>query len=198
MTDFTAIHAASMSLKGVLERAITSSTEPHLAGVQIDLRSPQEMRDESKQGVSVWLFLVRRDADTYNLPPRITHPDRVPSRPITLELGYLITPVIDDTETRHVVLGRVIETLNDAAPIRGADLAESLAGTDDELLVHLDAGALPDPFRIWDAMNLPYEVCVPYLVEHVVIESTKPQRQAPRVVERTATYTQVVSSGAPT
>lgn len=196
MTDFTAIRAASRSLRGVLMTAITNNTDPQLNSVQIDLRSPREMRDANAKGVSLWLFHVRRDADLFNSDAPRSAPGLLPRRPMPLELGYLVTPVVDDAELRQVLLGRVIETFNDHTPIRDGELVDSLLGTDERLYVHLDAGALPDPFRIWDALHMPYQTCVPYFVEHVTLESAHPAFSAPPVTRRETTYTQVVASGA--
>src|SRR5262249_1340599 len=154
-----AIRAVSKSLQGILAETITASTDPQLTGVPVDLRSPQELRENGIQAVSLWLFMVRRDADIFNVPPPSPGPDQV-RRPLPLELGYLVTPVVTDPEKKHVLLGRIVETFNDATPVRGSALKDSLAGTDNRLYVHLDSGELIDPVRIWDAMNLPYEISV--------------------------------------
>ena len=195
MTDFTGIRAVSKSLQALLTEAITASTDPQLTGVNIDLRSPQELRENGVQAVSLWLFMVRRDADIFNVPPPSPGPALV-RRPMPLQLGYLVTPVLNDPEKRLVLLGRIVETFNDATPVRGAALKDSLAGTDSRLYLHLDSDELVDPVRIWDAMNLPFELSVAYLVEHVLIDSTLPPLHAPRVVETDTTYAQVVARGA--
>ena len=194
MTDFTGVRAVSKSLQAILTQAITASTDPQLTGVAIDLRSPRELHDAGEQAVSLWLFMVRRDADVFNVPPPSSGPAQ-PSRPIPLELGYLVTPVVTDAEKRQVLLGRVVETFNDATPVRGAALKDSLAGTDSRLHLHLDSGELVDPVRMWDALNLSYELSVAYLVEHVLIDSTLPPVQSPRVIETDTTYAQVVGAG---
>ncbi|MGH2435987.1 MAG: Pvc16 family protein [bacterium] len=194
MTDFTAVRAASLTLRGVLKAAITDSTDPQLTGLLIDLRSPHELRDNNVSAVSLWLFHVRRCGDLYNTEPRRPTPDQLPRRPVPLELGYLVTPMFPDADLRQVVLGRVIETFNDHSTIQGAELLDTLLGTNERLYVHLDAGAPSDVFQIWQALHLPYQTCLPYLVEHVTIESGRPAVQVAPVLDRETRYTQVVAA----
>lgn len=195
MTDFTGIRAASLTLRGVLKTAITDSDDPQLTGLLVDLRSPRELRDSNVSAVSLWLFHVRRCGDLYNTEPPRPAPDQLARRPVPLELGYLVTPVVADADLRQVVLGRVIETFNDHSMIHGAELLDTLLGTDERLYVHLDAGTPHDLFQIWHAMHMPFQACLQYLVHHVTIESGRPAARVAPVVDRETTYTQVVAVG---
>jgi uncharacterized protein DUF4255 len=85
MSDYTVIRAVSLSLRQVLRNAITNDSDPQLNGVEIDLRSPKEMReDNNATGVSFWLYRVTRDPDTLNLAARRVQPDRVSKQPMPL------------------------------------------------------------------------------------------------------------------
>lgn len=65
MSDYTALRAVSLTLKGLLEDHITHSTDAQLTGVPIDLRTPRELREaNNQQAISLWLYRVARNADS--------------------------------------------------------------------------------------------------------------------------------------
>ena len=69
MSDYSAISAASSTLREILNRNITLSTGT-LSGIPIQLQSPKEMQTLGLTGVSVWLYKVSRMAEMLNEPPQ--------------------------------------------------------------------------------------------------------------------------------
>jgi len=194
MSDYTVISAVSGTLQQVLKQNITQSTDPELHGVDIYLLSPKEMQDAGNSvGVSVWLYKVTRMAEMLNEPPGRVSPNQVVRVPLPVLLFYLVTPFTSDPGTRHTLLGRVLQVLNDHAILRGADLQGVLAGTTEQLRVNLEALSLEELSLVWEALNEPYQLSVTYLVQLAKIDSEFPAVKTGPVVEREATYSQILS-----
>jgi hypothetical protein len=198
MSDFTALRAVALTLRDLLTVAITASTDPELAGIQVYLHSPSEMRDNKvPAGVSLWMHRVWRTADL-NIPETGASPQYRLHPGVPLEVGFLATPVHSDAEVRHTLLGRVIQVFNDNATVRGPLLRDSLAGTDAQLRLLMHTDLLPDLSSLWQALDLPYQLCVPYLVQRVVIDSERPPMLTPLVTRRESAADLVVAVTEPT
>ena len=192
MSDFSAIGAVSTTLRELLNKDITLSTGV-LGGIPIDLHSPKEMQDGGLNGVSVWLYKVSRMAEMWNDPPERKNANQMQRAPLPVQLYYLVTPVLQDPLTRHIVLGRVLQVFNDNAILRGSDLQGVLQGSGEQLRVNLEALTIQELSLVWDALSEPYQLSVTYLVQAVKIDSDlEPLRSSP-VLERDAEYTQIVS-----
>lgn len=193
MSDFTSIRAVSLTLQTLLERYITNLTDPQLAGVTIDLRSPKEMREDQDSGISLWLYRVTRNPDTLNhRPPRRT-PEEQLAYPIPVDLFYLVTPLVATPEDEQALLGKVLQVFNDHAIVRGSDLQDTLQGGSEELRINLETLSLEEISRIWDALKEPYALSVCYLVQLVSIDSDlEPLRKRPVIRQEKVNY-QIVS-----
>jgi Pvc16 N-terminal domain len=193
MSEFTAIRAVTETLSTLLEEHITNSTDLQLAGVAIELNSPKEMRaTPPKSGVSLWLYRVTRNGDTLNGPPLRVGPDEELPRPLPLDLHYLVTPMTGNEEDEQMLLGRVLQTLNDHTVIRGTDLQGDLAGEDTQLRVNLEQLTLEELTRVWSALEEPYQLSVSYQIQVVNVSTAhEPVRTAPVLVEETE-YDQIL------
>jgi hypothetical protein len=200
VSEFTAILAASKSLKALLDAAIAASTDPELPQVLVDLRSPREMRGTAQapaRGVSLWLYRVVRDADLVNRPPDRPTRDTVGRHPLPVDLHYLVTPLHDRPEGEQALLGKVLEVLNDRPVLRGSDLRLPLEAGVDELRITLETLSLEEITRTWEALEESYQLSVSYLVQVVLIDSAQGPLEVRSVDERRSTYTQIVGAGAP-
>lgn len=194
MSDYTAIRAVTITLQALLKEHITNSSEPQLNGVQIDLRSPKEMKDANNtSGISLWLYRVIKDASLLNQPPPRPRLNLESRHPLPVDLYYLVTPIVDDIETRHVLLGRVLQVLNDHSMLSGAELQDTLAGTSDELRVTLETTPMEELTRIWSALIDDLQLCVSYRVQLVTLESDHEPVLGPPVLVKQTTYSQIVS-----
>lgn len=194
MSDFTVIRAVTETLESILEGGITNSPDPQLNGVQIDLRSPKEMREANASGVSLWLYRVGRDADLLNRPPERISPNQVRRSSLPVRLYYLVTPLVTKPEDRQTLIGRVLQLLNDHTQLRGADLQDSLAGSTDEFRVNLETLTLEELTRVWFSLSEPYDLSVSYEVQIVKIDSDNEAVEEPPVLVQTTTYEQIVRS----
>ncbi len=195
MSDFTAIRAASLSLKALLKKQITDVNEPQLSGVGIELKSPKEMQQAQEGlGVSLWLYRVVRNSDLLNQPPERPQPNQLARRPLPLTLHYLVTPITDDPEAKQALLGRVLQVFNDHATLRGMDLQDTLSGSSEEFRIALETLTVDELARVWDSLDEAYLLSVSYTVQVVEIASDLEPVQTTPVVVKETTYTQILSS----
>lgn len=155
----------------------------------ISPNSPQEMGNLDHAGLSVWLYRVARDPELLNLPPRRTGPDTYEYRPLPLRLHYLMTPVVNESDTssndpglEQFILGKLIQTLHDHPQLRGALLRGDLIGTGTTLTVRMEPLGLEEITRVWDAMESAYQLCVSYEVSLVLLASDREVEQSAAVL----------------
>jgi len=193
MSDFSAVRAATETLKTLLQTFITNSTEPQLTGIPIDLRSPKEMRKASSSGVSLWLYRIARDPDLLNRPAARPSPNIQTQPGLPIHLFYLVTPMLAVTEDNQTVLGRVLQVFNDYSTIQGADLQGTLAQDNQALHVTLEALSHDEIARIWMALEEHYDLSVTYAVQVVTIDSDKEPLEGSTVLHKRIHYAQILS-----
>jgi hypothetical protein len=199
---FTHIRAASVTLQGVLQRSFVA--DPDLSALfggsaVVSLATPDGMEAANEIGLSVWLYRLIRDEQTLNRPPQRPAPNLIRRHPLPVRLHYLMTPIITGTsstpapETEQLIIGRVLQTLNDEPLISGADLAGSYQGTGIELAVRLETLGLDETSRIWEGLERSYQLSVSYEVSIVVLASDL----VPRVATPVTVVQPQISIGAP-
>lgn len=194
MSDYPVISAVSQTLKTLMTTNITQSTDSQIKNVPIELLSPKEMEDANETlGVSVWLYRVSRMADMLNEPPQRISPTQYVKTPLPLLLYYLVTPIAADPLTRHALLGKVLQVMNDHSILRGADLQGILQGTTDQLRVVFETLSLEDLSLVWDALSEPYQLSVSYMIQLASIDSAEQPVNISTVLEKNTIYTQIVS-----
>lgn len=178
---YTSLAAASETLRQMLQDAMESDIRVGgLAGIfigatTVSLETPQEMTAAGRRGLSLWLYRISRDEHRLNEPPQIrTTAGRVEviPTPLPLRLHYLVTPIAPgnpDTEQR--ILGRALQLFHAHPIVAGSLLRAELAGTEAELHVHLEALALEEITRVWEALEGSYQLAVSYEVSLVHIAS---------------------------
>ena len=197
MSDFTALRAVSITLRDLLVQEITHSANPHtqVSGTEILLESPKEVRREKRKGISLWLYMIRREPDTLNRPLEHPTPSLVHRRPLPLTLHYLVTAMHDHPEDEQVLLGRVAQVFHDHAILTAGDLRDTLTGEDLELRVVLDAPTLEELARVWDALNESYQLSIAYTVQVVSIDSDVDAAMRPPVLVSRQQPSQIVGGG---
>lgn len=191
MSDFSAISAASVTLRELLNRNITLSTGA-LNGIPIHLESPKEMQEAGFTGVSLWLYKVSRMTEMLNEPPE-RRGNQLVRQPLPVQLYYLVTPIMNDPVTRHTVLGRVLQVFHDHSILRGVDLQGVLQNSGEQLRVNLEALTIEELSLVWDALSEPYQLSVTYLVQVLKIDSDLEPVKAGIVMERDVRYTEILS-----
>jgi hypothetical protein len=194
MSDYPVISAVSQTLKSLLTANITQSTDSQIKNVPIELLSPRELQDKNESlAVSVWLYRVARMSDMLNEPPQRVAPNLIAATPLPLLLHYLVTPISGDALTRHALMGKVLQVLNDHSIVRGADLQGILQGATDQLRVALEALSLEDLSLVWDALSEPYQLSVSYVVQTVSIDSALEPVNTTPVLQKQTVYSKILS-----
>lgn len=188
MSEYTAIRAISESLRALLEQYIT---EP---GVEAVVLSPQEMREDNRSGVSVWLYRVTRNEHLLNQPPQRLSATEFARNPLPVNLHYLLTPIMTDILDEQTLLGRILQVFNDHPVLRGSHLQNDLAGSGDSFRVHLETLTLEELTRVWGALQEPYQTSLSYLVQVVSIDSEEPPRTATPLTVSETTTSQILDS----
>lgn len=195
MSDFTAIRAVSLTLHSLLEREITKSDNAEVAGVKVYLDSPKVLRPDRMPCISLWLYMIRREPDTLNRLPERPTASHVRRRPLPLTLHYLVCALHADPASEQTLIGRIAQVFYDHAIVTAAELANSLAGEDQELRLVLDAPTLEELARVWDSLNEPYQLSLAYTVQVVSIDSDLDAALRPPVLESTQQPAQIVGGG---
>lgn len=186
----TSIRACSVTLREILRQALAGDADlgalfdPGLGGTMVvGLDTPQEFADNSLEGVSLWLYRLQRDDLTLNRPRPRSSFERLEQRPLPLRLHYLVAPIVDRStrpraaELEQHILGKVLQVLNDIGSLSGGQLRDDLAGQSLELFVRLEPLTLEETTRVWDALELSYQLCVSYEVSVVPIASAVPSQR---------------------
>jgi hypothetical protein len=171
---YTVLAATSATLRQMLLESMTSDIGPSglstvfTGTTTVSLETPHEMTSASRQGLSLWLYRVARDENQLNDPPEVRtlangDVTLIPP-PLPLRLHYLLTPIAALPDTEQRILGRAMQLFHSIPVVSGSYLRAELAGTAAELHVHLEALALEDMTRVWDALEGSYQLCVSYEV----------------------------------
>jgi hypothetical protein len=197
VSDYTALRQVTKLLVRRLEAAFEAqkplSTLFSSMGYVVSPQTPAEMLTAAPQqmGVSVWLYQVDRNQFLLNQPPQRVAPDQLRRPPVSLDLHYLVTPIATDPINEQLMLGKVIQVLNDNA-ILPADPADPELR--DEIRVTMENPGVDALSRMWTALEQAHRLSLSYLVQVVEIDSgEEPERVLP-VLGRTSVYEQVMSA----
>jgi len=195
----TAIRAASETLQSVLADAMAADPVLKLlftgAGTAVvSLANPDEMHALGASGISVWLYRIVRDEQRLNAPPERIGPDRIRPTPLPVRLHYLVSPVwgvegaATPIETRHQMIGAILQTFHEKPLLSGVLLAGDYSGTTVELAVRLESPDLESLARVWDSLDSAYQLSVSYEVSVISIYQTAPDHSAVPVTRALPEY----------
>jgi hypothetical protein len=176
---YTALRATSMTLQAYLLSGFIADPDLRplfdtlLGGsMAVSLNTPDEMEHANVQGISVWLYRIERDDQRLNAPPTRPTPTSLLPTPLPLRLHYLLTPIvqIDDAfplispGREQELLGKVLQLMYEHPILRGADLKDTLTGSDQRIVMRLEPMSLEEITRVWQALARPYQLSVSYEV----------------------------------
>jgi hypothetical protein len=181
---FTALRATSSTLAELLRSHFIADAnlrllfDPGSGGTMVvSLNSPQEMTENSEQGVSLWLYRVVKDGERMNDSMERISRTQMRRRPLPLSLQYLVTPIVTardnhgSPETEQTILGKIIQILHDHPILSGASLKDDFLGTDAEIHIRLESLSVDETARIFDALERSYQLSLSYQVSMVMIDS---------------------------
>ena len=184
---YQALFAASETIRKFIESGISGLSFSGTSYSAV-LNTPEELRANAQEGVSVWLYRVLRDPDRLNDPPERVGWNQLQTPPLPLRLHYLVTPItgasangpgLGSSQAEQTLLGKVLQMFHVHPILRGADLQNAFIGTDVELRMRLEPMSLEEITRVWEALEGSYQLSVSYEVSLVNIESD----QTPEIAE---------------
>jgi hypothetical protein len=192
MADYTVLAEVGESLVRVLweEMRVDSNLNRLIDNeTRISLESPFDLRNNDAVRLSIYLYRISENASTKNQFPVQGNGARLRKPPLTLDLCYLVTPLVGLPPEQHTILGKVMQVLYDRAILEGADLTGSLAAAGEEIRVILNPVPLEETTRIWQAMEMSYRLSMVYLVRVAMVDSRREQFTQP-VVNKRGQYSQ--------
>jgi hypothetical protein len=165
MSSYTALAEVGESIAGVLWQEI--QLDPVVNALidtenKISLKSPADLANDVSVRLSIYLYRVVEDPFTKNQFPVYGNGAQLRKAPLTLDLFYLITPLVGEPRDQQIVLGKVLQVLYD--PV-----------------------SLEETTRVWQALELSYRLSVCYVVRVAIVDSTREQYLQP-VLEKSSTY----------
>jgi len=187
MGDYTVLAEVGESLLSVLWEEI--QIDPQVNSLidnenRISLDSPFDLQDNDSVKLSIYLYRVTENASTKNQFPIQGNGGQLRKPPLTLDLHYLVTPLVGTVGDQQIILGKVMQVLYDRSILQGADLNGSLQASGEEVRVILNPVALEETTRVWQAMEMSYRLSLVYLVRVAMIDSRREQFVQPVVTKR--------------
>jgi hypothetical protein len=188
--DYTSIADVGGSLMSVIraEMLADPSLAPKFTGADsITLDPPTD--GGSGQGtaaLSVYLYRILEDPYLKNQTMGQGRGGALRRAPLTLDLFYLITPLLTDPRDQHIVLGKVMQILYDRPTLEGADLTGGLAGSDEQVRAVFNPVSLEESARVWQALETAYRLSICYTLRVALVNSNF-EAGMQRVVSRQTT-----------
>lgn len=187
MGAYTVLAEAGESLVGVLWQEIQNDAQINSLidnENRLSLDSPFDLQDNDSVKLSIYLYRITENASTKNQVPVQGNGAQLRKAPLTLDLHYLVTPLVGTVTDQQIILGKVMQVLYDRATLQGADLTGSLASSGQELRVILNPVPLEELTRVWQSMEMSYRLSVVYLVRVVMVDSLNEQFIQPVITKR--------------
>jgi hypothetical protein len=187
MGDYTVLAEAGESLVNVLWEEI--QIDPQISSLidnenRISLDSPFDLQDNDSVKLSIYLYRITENASTKNQFPVQGNGVQLRKPPLTLDLHYLVTPLVGTVTDQQIILGKVMQVFYDRAILQGTDLTGSLAASGQEVRLILNPVALEETTRVWQAMEMSYRLSLVYLVRVAMVDSRREQFAQPVVNRR--------------
>lgn len=188
MSDYSIIGELGDSLVSLLFSELNS--DPQLQGLidsedRISLESPAELENDNSVRVSIYLYRILENAYMKNRFPQEGRGGAQRKPPLTLDLYYLLTPLVGTPREQQIILGKCMQTLYDRAILEGPDLEGSLGASGEEIRLVLNSVSLEELTRVWQALEIPYRLSVCYIARVAIVDSSQERFVSPVIYRRT-------------
>jgi hypothetical protein len=190
MADYTIIAGVGEAIAAVLweEMHADPQVNPLIDGEnRISLESPADLDGNDTVRLSIYLYRIVEDAYSKNRLPVNDGRGRLQKPPLTLDLYYLVTPLLGQPHEQQIVLGKTMQVLYDRPTLEGTDLAAPLQAAGEVVRVILNPVTLEETTRVWQALERSYRLSVCYVARVALVNSTRQQSFVP-VGEKVANY----------
>jgi hypothetical protein len=197
MSDYSIIAELGDSLVSLLFSELNA--DPQMSALidsedRISLESPADLENNNSVRVSIYLYRIVENPYLKNRFPLKGHGGSQRKPPLTLDLYYLITPLVGTPREQQIVLGKTMQVLYDRAILEGPDLEGSLGHSGEEIRLVLNSVSLEELTRVWQALEIPYRLSVCYIARVAIVDSEQERFVSP-VVHQQALYGTIPSQG---
>jgi hypothetical protein len=187
MSDYSVIAELGGSLVSVLYSELNA--DPQISGLidsedRISLESPADLESNNSVRLSMYLYRILENPYLKNQYPVQGTGGKLRKAPLTLDLYYLMTPLVGTPREQQIVLGKAMRTLYDRPILESQDLEGSLAESGEQISMILNPVSLEELTRVWQALEIPYRLSVCYIARVAILDSTVEQFQQPVVYKR--------------
>ena len=170
MATYRAVAAVGQVIVGLLQGA---SRPAEFADAQFKLIRTEDFSQPIETGLSVYLYRITVNSSLRRSPPANPRGGHE-SRPLALDLHYLLTPWGADALSEHQLLAWAMRVLEDTPVLPSALLNEANAGTFDaseSVQLILENLAVAEEINLWRGLRLPYRPGVLYIARGVLIDA---------------------------
>ncbi len=169
MSQYNVIRDVSETLTSLLDDNLASS-----GSIEVSATSPQRVSLSTDHRLNLYLYQVSENPYAKNKGPVLRGPRRHERAPLALNLYYMLTPYVPDTEDNldeHLILGDAMRILYDNPVVTDPLLRGGLRGSGAEIKVVLCSLNLEEQTRIWNSLQISYRLSVCYEVRVALIDS---------------------------
>jgi hypothetical protein len=190
MADYTAISEVGQAIVGVLWEEMQA--DPSLTSLidsedRISLESPADLDGNDTVRLSIYLYRIVEDAYRKNSLPINDGRGHLEKPPLTLDLYYLVTPLLGMPKEQQIILGKTMQVLYDRPTLEGTDLVGSMQNSGEQVRIVLNPVTLEETTRVWQALEMSYRLSICYIVRIAMIASRLQESFQP-VVAKVAYY----------
>ena len=187
MSDYSVIAELGDSLLSVLFSELNADSQ--ISGLidsedRISLESPADLENNNSVRLSMYLYRILENPYMKNSFPVDGTGGKLRKAPLTLDLYYLLTPMVGTPREQMIVLGKTMQVLYDRPILEGADLSGSLGTTGEAIRMVLNPVSLEELTRVWQALEISYRLSVCYLARVIILDSEQEQFGQPVVYKR--------------
>jgi hypothetical protein len=163
------------------------SNDLGVSNQDIVLLSPQ---DAASAKLSVFLYRIETNPHVKNRGMEVRDRNTLGYPPLALDLYYLITPMIEDMEKKHLFLGKVMEIFHDHSVLKGSVLQGDLKENEHSFRLTFCTHSQENMTDLWQSIkDKSFMVSVIYQVSPVFIDSSREMTPG-RVEKSQFAYTQ--------
>src|SRR5215204_4617997 len=189
MSNPLAIAATTTALRNLIIRGVPDLPNQNVTTKPLDKARTANANSDQ---INIFLYQTVLNGAWRNMDmPRRTRPGETGQPPLALNLHYLITAFAagDDDALSHRWLGRAMSTLHDHPVLGAQEIKDALPDNDlhqqiERVRITSQPLTLEELSKLWAAFQTQYRISAAYQVEVVLIESARPARSAPPVLQR--------------
>lgn len=192
MSSYAILQDITLELRRRIHVALASAPDADLGlttpetDITLALPSNTSVQDSSAR-LSLYLYHVEPDAHLRNQPRLAVDNTGLRFPPLAMQLRYLITPLDDEADQNHLMLGRILQHFHDESfldSINNTPLDNSFGGNSNQIRIALEPLSVEAMSQIWSALNTDFRLSIAYLVRIVAIDSAQGVADAKRVQEK--------------